>query len=267
MLCAVCCAVLLHRLSALEAVIEDGHSLHITQNPSINPQLLDHISLVYSKAASSLAHMSQTVRAYGSSSNSGSNSRGSSNSGGNSSGSGNSGSGGPVTSPAMGVGKGAVDAVCGRAAESQHCWQQAKAKLAAQMHQECEGHWTDVLHAAADSPVILPTLTGVSVTCAYCCAACTYCCAACTYCCAAVTPRLLLHWRSCYKKCVCPPGLRHLTRNQLLTAFAIASKQRCVFLTAAAPSPSCTALACLRLVVTQRLCTLLSPAALARCGI
>lgn len=123
--------MLLHRLSALEAVIEDGHSLHITQNPSINPQLLDHISLVYSKAASSLAHMSQTVRAYGSSSNSGSGS--------------NSSSGGPVTFPATGVGKGtpqcAVDAVCGRAAELQHCWQQAKATLAAQMQEECEGHW------------------------------------------------------------------------------------------------------------------------------
>lgn len=56
---------------------------------------------------------------------------------------------------------------------------------------------TDVLNAAADSPVIVPALTGVSVTC--------------TYCCAAVAPRLLLHWRSCHKQCMCAPsGLRHV---------------------------------------------------------
>lgn len=159
---AACLQVLLTRLSALEAVIEDGHSLHTTQNPSINPRLLDHISLVYSKAASSLAHMSQTVHAYGSSSSIDSGisySRGGS----------SSSSSGPVTPPGPegGTGKDThaqlcpVSVVCGRAGEPQYCWQQAKRQLAAQMQEECEDHWAGVLNAAADSPIILPTLTGI----------------------------------------------------------------------------------------------------------
>jgi hypothetical protein len=57
----------------------------------------------------------------------------------------------------------AVDALCGRAAGDPHCWQRAKADLAALMQEECEGHWLDVMQAAPDSPVVLPTLTGVRV--------------------------------------------------------------------------------------------------------
>lgn len=57
----------------------------------------------------------------------------------------------------------AVHALCGRASGDPHCWQRAKADLAALMQQECEGHWLDVMQAAPGSPVVLPTLTGVRV--------------------------------------------------------------------------------------------------------
>jgi hypothetical protein len=57
----------------------------------------------------------------------------------------------------------AVDALCGRASGKPHCWHRAKADLATLMQQECEGHWLDVMQAAPDSPVVLPTLTGVRV--------------------------------------------------------------------------------------------------------
>lgn len=195
----------------MEAVIEDGESLHISQHPNVNADLLNHLSMVYSKAASSLAHMSHTFKAYGS----------------------KGGALNPLTGPlpgsaavaeldrpqqqteeaamgqdqelqpqqqqprlqpqqqpqpqqqmssqpqqqqlqqeqqqqgrqpaAAGLPAAAVDALCGRAAGDPHCWHRAKADLAALMQQECEDHWLDVMQAAPDSPVVLPTLTGVSV--------------------------------------------------------------------------------------------------------
>jgi hypothetical protein len=148
----------------LEAVIEDGQSLHVNLNPSINPNLLNHISLVFSKAASSLANMSHIVRLYGSSTSSTTAAAGLSN---------------PLQQEQHQQGKGtqegspdanssmkggiasAVDAVCGRPADQHHCWQQFKAQLAGLMQDECEQHWVDVMSAASDSPVVLPTLTGV----------------------------------------------------------------------------------------------------------
>jgi hypothetical protein len=223
--CAVlCCIVLSHRLSALEAVIEDGHSLHTTQNPSINPRLLDHISLVYSKAASSLAHMSQTVQACGSSS--------SINSGISYSSRGGSSSSGPVTPPGAegGTGKDThaqvcpVSAVCGRAGEPQYCWQQAKRQLAAQMQEECEDHWAGVLNAAADSPIILPTLTGVSRT---------PTCAS-----AAVSSRLApAREKTCCADNVCVLATRHCMLNQLLAALPETFKAALV--SSFSPTASC----------------------------
>ena len=50
---------------------------------------------------------------------------------------------------------------CSKTASVQHCWQQMKADLMVLMQEECEGHWRDVMAAAADSPIILPSLTGV----------------------------------------------------------------------------------------------------------
>eukprot|EP00775_Hariotina_reticulata_P006233 gene6233-6470_t len=52
-------------LSALEAVIEDGESLHLSAHSMLNQHLLERLQLVYSQTATSLALMADTVRTYG----------------------------------------------------------------------------------------------------------------------------------------------------------------------------------------------------------
>jgi hypothetical protein len=100
--------------------------------------------MVYSKAASSLADMSQTVKAYGSSGINVS----SLNSHSSSSTSYLKTSGVPcATSDASEPQQQrqqqqqAVNAVCGRSGDNKLCWQQVKGQLAALMQEECEGHW------------------------------------------------------------------------------------------------------------------------------
>lgn len=158
------------RLSALEAVIEDGQSLHVNLNPSINPNLLNHISLVFSKAASSLANMSHTVRLYGNGNSTSSTTAAAGLSypprqEQHQQGKGTQ-EGSPDANSSMKGGiASAVDAVCGRPADQHHCWQQFKMQLAGLMQDECEQHWADVMTAASDSPMIVPTLTGVGDVC------------------------------------------------------------------------------------------------------
>jgi hypothetical protein len=153
----------------LEAVIEDGQSLHVNLNPSINPNLLNHISLVFSKAASSLANMSQTVRLYGNSTSSTTAARGLAFPPSEEQHQQEKGTQAEPPNPSVKGGVAfAVDTVCGRTAGQQHCWQQFKAQLAGLMQDECEQHWADVMTAASDSPMVLPTLTGVGILC--CCA-------------------------------------------------------------------------------------------------
>lgn len=168
-------------MSALEAVIEDGESLHSYHTPGIEPAVLDLISVAFSRAATSLAHMSNTVRVNGSRSaaqnpiasqaaraSAAAAAEGSSMQGGGKSvdcdpGSGvtsstkaggsqqtTGGAGGGSAQPANSAGAAAaaaeaaaaaVDVVCGRAVGSQHCWQAIKKQLSALMAVECETHW------------------------------------------------------------------------------------------------------------------------------
>jgi hypothetical protein len=62
-----CCptAAAVCRLSALEAVIEDGESLLLSTHTMFNKNLMERLQMVYSQTATSLALMAETVRSYG----------------------------------------------------------------------------------------------------------------------------------------------------------------------------------------------------------
>eukprot|EP00878_Enallax_costatus_P011688 GHUV01012202.1.p1 GENE.GHUV01012202.1~~GHUV01012202.1.p1 ORF type:complete len:408 (+),score=100.54 GHUV01012202.1:131-1225(+) len=123
--------VLVTRLSALEAVIEDGESLHESGGWISSPELLSCLRLVYSQTATSLALMACTVRTHNKSDDPAAHAK--------------------ATDGNFCVMVGAFGAGLLR----------AKEELTVFMKSHTEMYWERMMAAAPGSPITLPSLTNV----------------------------------------------------------------------------------------------------------
>eukprot|EP00879_Flechtneria_rotunda_P012322 GHRR01012869.1.p1 GENE.GHRR01012869.1~~GHRR01012869.1.p1 ORF type:complete len:957 (+),score=306.37 GHRR01012869.1:270-3140(+) len=138
--------LLITRLSALEAVVEDGESLNDASIIACQ-DLLQRLRLVYSQAATSLAFMAHTVKVYGGHLDIATNN--------------------PFSScwadtvAAVRPSKSNEAPFCDVVVAFGRSWAEAKADLAYFMQINAERYWQTVLTAEPGSPVALPALTQV----------------------------------------------------------------------------------------------------------